>query len=135
MDVFLLLLEEVERDGVQSVRSEFVFPQHKLEEIELNSAFRVGEVVFPLAHLLGLERRHFVDRPYVSDAAQEGERLAPEMIRPFYEVGEVEVLDVVPGDDVRIYGQVRQKYSSCEGSALDGDDVRISRQGQQQYYL
>ena len=39
MNVFLLLLQEVERDGVESVRSEFVFAEEKLEEIELDSAF------------------------------------------------------------------------------------------------
>ena len=90
-------------DGVERVGAQFVFTQKNLQQIKDDASLDVAELVLPFAHLLGGEGGGANETALVLDASEEGEVDAFEVRRPLHDVGNVKVLDVVAGDDVRVH--------------------------------
>lgn len=102
MDVFFLFLQKVVADSVEGVGPQLVVPQQDLQQIEDDPAFHVAVLVLSSAHLLGLNHGFPDGAGFVRDATKEGEAPAFETACAVDEVGNVKVLDIVSGDDVRI---------------------------------
>jgi hypothetical protein len=102
MDVLLLLAKEVEGDGVEGVGPQLVVPHEDQQQVEQDPSLHIDRLVLPPAHLLRLDHRLLDLRLGVRDAAQVGEILHVQMPRPIDQIGQVEVVYIVPGDDVRV---------------------------------
>ena len=102
MDVLLLLPEKVEGYGVEGVGAQLVVPHEDQQQVEQHASLHIDRLVLPSAHLLRLDHRLLDLRLGVRDAAQVGEIPHAQMPRPIYQIRQVEVINVVPGDDIRV---------------------------------
>ena len=59
MDIFLLLLEKMEADRVESVRAKLGIPDENLEQVKLHAALDADDLVDPLPVGFGLEGAFF----------------------------------------------------------------------------
>ena len=101
MNVLLLLAEEMKGHGVKGVGAELVVPHQDQQQVKEDPPLDVDRLVLPPSHLLGLQHRLLDLGARVADSAQERKVLDPEMLGPVDEVGQVKVLNVVAGDDIR----------------------------------
>ncbi len=102
MDVLLLLPEEVKGDRVEGVGPQLVVPHQDQQQVEQDPSLHIDRLVLPPAHLLRLDHRLLDLRLGVRDAAQVGEILHVQMPRPIDQIRQVEVINIVPGNDVRV---------------------------------
>ncbi len=102
MNVLLLLPEKVKGDGVEGVGAQLVVPHQDEQQVEQDAPLHIDRLVLPSAHLLRLDHRFLDLRLDVRDAAQEGEILHVQMPRAIDQIGQIEVINVVPGNDIRV---------------------------------
>jgi hypothetical protein len=102
MNVLLLLPEKVEGDRVEGVGAQLVVPHQDEQQVEQDPPLHIDRLVLPPAHLLRLDHRLLDLRLDVRDAAQVREILHVQMPRPIDQIRQVEVINVVSGDNVRV---------------------------------
>jgi hypothetical protein len=102
--VFLLLLEKMGRHVVQRVAGEFVVALYRGQHIELHTAVDVDVFAFACAVCLGRKRAVFHGGRVLDDAAQVRKHIDAEGPCSVQQVRQVEVDDVVAGQDVWVHG-------------------------------
>ena len=102
MHVLFLLLEEMVRDGVESVAPQLVVSHKDEKKIELDPPFNVDDFVLSLPHLLALKNRLLDLRLDALHPTHEVKVGHVQVLGPVEQVGQIEVVDVVSCDDVWI---------------------------------
>ncbi len=134
MDVLLLLPEKVEGDRVECIGAQLVIPHQDQQQVEQDPPLHIDRLVLPSAHLLRLDHRLLDLRLDVRDAAQVREILHAQMPRPIDQIRQVEVINVVPGDNVRVRfadkhrPAVQQVRLAIAGIHVRADNLRASVQ-------
>ena len=102
MHVFLLLVQEVEGDGVQCVGSELIITNQDKEKIKGDPSVNIYRFVLPPTHLFRLQDSFFDFGSSIRHPTEEIKIVNLQMFCSLEKIRQIKVIDIVSGQDIRI---------------------------------
>ena len=103
VNILLLLQQEMIRHRIERVGPKFVVPQQDGKQIKLNSPLDVHDFIYTFPVSLALENPLLDHCLLLYNTTQVRECGHSQSSGTLQEVGQVEVVDVVSGENVRVY--------------------------------